>query len=420
MSAASARPPLLARPSAQILVAAAVCAAMGAAWLSLREPFGRPGLALLLLPLAGALLPLSSRPFELLLGFVVLSYFRIPEAFPALYPLHLPELVAVAALAALGWQLFGTRRIRPFWPAELTLFALLFAHVGLSVLFASNRETAFGFWSGYYVKVGIVTPAIAWLAGGPRQYGLASRAFVLAGIVVGAVALWNKAHGIDLVEGSRVTIGRELDSVLGDPNDLALVLLFPTSFALGLALTRGIPALGRLFGLGGFVILVPAILATQSRGGLIGLAAVLAVFVRRRIRSKPLLALLMAASVTALFAVAGVDRRVEVAADAGGIDESAQSRLWAWETAFKMALAHPLTGVGIATFKDNYFFYTEHWAGIPYVAHSTWFEVLAETGFPGLLLYASMIGLTAGRLLRARWRSRSSPGSPASWPRARS
>ncbi|MGB0360640.1 MAG: hypothetical protein ACPGEF_04425, partial [Endozoicomonas sp.] len=44
------------------------------------------------------------------------------------------------------------------------------------------------------------------------------------------VAVSNKLNGIGLVEGSRVTISRHLQSQIGDPNDLSLVLLFPVSF----------------------------------------------------------------------------------------------------------------------------------------------------------------------------------------------
>ncbi|MEI8597436.1 hypothetical protein P4S64_06830 [Vibrio sp. M60_M31a] len=49
---------------------------------------------------------------------------------------------------------------------------------------------------------------------------------ILAGGLIAVVALYNSASGIGLVEGTRVTIGRQLGSVLGDPNDLSLVLMF--------------------------------------------------------------------------------------------------------------------------------------------------------------------------------------------------
>jgi O-antigen ligase len=203
-----------------------------------------------------------------------------------------------------------------------------------------------------------------------------------------------------------------VDSILGDPNDLALVLLFPASFALGLFCTRGLPRLDRAFGLGTFLVLTVAILATQSRGGLLGLAAVLVPFVRRRIRSNLVLLALIGLGAAALFAAAQVGERTLLANGSGEeLDESAQNRLWAWETGLNMALANPLGGVGIGTFQANYFFYTEHWLGRDYVAHSTWFQVLGETGFPGLLLYATMIGLGTGHLLRADRHLRADPAA---------
>ena len=394
----------LPRPIPQIAAAVLGSAILAATWLMAQDPFDKPGLVVLLLPLIGALLPLVRFPFELTLTVVVLSYFRLPEVIPALQPLHLPEIVAIGALGALGWHLLATRRLRPFWPPELLLLLLFFAHVTLGVLFASNRSVAFEAWNGTYVKIVVITIALAWLATDARHFAQASYACVAAGLIVGGVAMWNKIHGIDLVEGSRVTIGRDIGSILGDPNDLALVILFPASFALGLLFTRGTPALGRVFGACTFVVLVLAILATQSRGGLLGLVAVAAPFIRQRIRSNFVLVALAVSGGAALFWAAGIAERPVIAAGGDQVDESAQNRLWAWETAFRMALSNPVTGVGLGTFADNYFLYTEHWTGRAYVAHSTWFQVLAETGFPGLFVFVSMVGLAFGRLLVVRRR----------------
>ena len=106
--------------------------------------------------------------------------------------------------------------------------------------------------------------AIAWLARSPGEFGLVSRLLVLAGITISSVALFNKVNGIGLVEGTRVTIGRDIKSVLGDPNDLSLVLLFPLCFAGGLVVTRGMSWLSRLFGLIASLMMMLAIVATQS------------------------------------------------------------------------------------------------------------------------------------------------------------
>ena len=56
-----------------------------------------------------------------------------------------------------------------------------------------------------------------------------------------------------------------------------------------------------------------------------------------------------------------------------------------------MALAHPLTGVGIGNFVAEYWNYAPEHTQHPYTAHSIWFLVLGENGFPGLLTFVCMI-----------------------------
>jgi O-antigen ligase len=130
-----------------------------------------------------------------------------------------------------------------------------------------------------------------------------------------------------------------------------------------------------------------------------------------RVRSPLLLAALGAGGLLVLFAAAGIGERATVASPEGGIDESAMGRLIAWDAAIRMALAHPLTGVGPHLFPANFYFYTTQWLGKAIAAHSVWFEVLGETGFVGLILFVTMIGVVAGRLLRAerKLRERQAP-----------
>ncbi|MGC9462377.1 O-antigen ligase family protein, partial [Vibrio genomosp. F10 str. 9ZD137] len=57
------------------------------------------------------------------------------------------------------------------------------------------------------------------------------------------------------------------------------------------------------------------------------------------------------------------------------------------------------TGVGLDNFFANYFFYSSHWDGLNHAVHSTWFGVLAETGFLGLIVF---LGFITSLILSAR------------------
>ena len=261
---------------------------------------------------------------------------------------------------------------------------------------------ALAYFTGIYLKIGVMVLAIIWLSRKPADFALAARLLCVAGIAVALVALYNKANGIGLVEGTRVTIGRDIGSVLGDPNDLSLVLLFPTSFSLSLLLSNQLGRWDRCLGGLAFAILVAAIIATQSRGGLLGIMAVVGYFAWNKVQSKAMLISAAAMLLPVLFVAAGISDRSSGGAAEEGIDESAMGRLYAWEAAFKMAVSHPLTGVGLDNFYVNYYFYSPHWDGLNHAVHSTWFGILAETGFAGLGLFIALLVSLIRCLLRAK------------------
>jgi putative inorganic carbon (HCO3(-)) transporter len=93
-------------------------------------------------------------------------------------------------------------------------------------------------------------------------------------------------------------------------------------------------------------------------------------------------------------------------------DESAQSRLWTWQTLWNVALDRPLVGAG---FRAEALFIFERYApttgageaflsaGKSWVAHSIYFQMLGEQGFPGLFFFLALwtaVWLRAGRLAR--------------------
>jgi putative inorganic carbon (hco3(-)) transporter len=374
--------------SGRVQLAVALLAVTLVGLVSWLVPHPAVPVAMAMVPIAGILA--FRAPFLLCLLFILFTFFRLHEAFPVLNPLRLPQLLALGSLVVLG-ALVVTQRIRIAWSPELKLFAILFGLMTLGLPLASGRDIAIAYWTDTYVKIAIMTFAIASLARAPGDFALAARAFVLAGILVAAVAISNAMNEIGLVEGTRVTIGRDMGSVLGDPNDLSLVLLFPLSFAVALVLTPKTGLLSRGFGLLGALLIIMAILETQSRGGLLGIVSVLGVFAARRIQSKAVLFGGGAVGLLGLFVAAGVGgRQSGGAAEAGAIDESAMGRLEAWVAAWRMAVGRPLTGVGLNCYVANFFYYSDWWEGFAKAVHSTWFAVLAEGGFPAFIVFIWM------------------------------
>ena len=346
--------------------------------------------------IALSLLPFSiifvlKKTFLIILLFIIFSFFRIHEALPLLYNMKIPLLLSLASISALAWHLGISRKIRIFWNPQLTVLSLFFGAVIIGVIFASNRPIAIEYFKNIYWKIIIMTYAIAWLARSPKEFSMASQMITIAGTLIGIVTLYNQNMSIGLVEGTRVTIGRDLGSVLGDPNDLALVLMFPFAFATSLIVNPNIGKTARTIGLMSIPILFMAIIATQSRGGLLGVLAIAGFYLNRNIKSKALLITIAIAMTMALFIFAGISDRQSGGAAEEGLDVSAQGRLYAWGAAFGMAVAHPLTGVGIDNFYYNYYLYSSHWDGVNHAVHSTWFGVLAETGFLGFCIFIGMI-----------------------------
>lgn len=360
---------------------------IGVAWIFVPHP---------VIVVAAGILPIIvtqviKYPYVLCLGFIVFSFFRIHEVYPVLNPLKIPSLLALGSLSVLAWHLFITQEIQVYWSRQLGWFAIFFTLVVFGVPFATHRPFAIAYFTGVFVKIGIMALAIAWLSRQPKDFLLASRLFTFSGVLVAITAITNKMNGIGLVEGTRVTIGRSAGSVLGDPNDLSLVLLFPTSFAVGLIFASGLSKFERLLAGVGFFIIVWGIIETQSRGGLLGIMTISGFFAWQKVRSKALLIGGAAVLAPILLVVAGISGRSSGGASEDGIDESAMGRIYAWEAAFKMAVDNPLTGVGLDNFLENYFEYSPHWDGLNHAVHSTWFGILGESGFLGLTVFLCLL-----------------------------
>lgn len=195
-------------------------------------------------------------------------------------------------------------------------------------------------------------------------------------------------------------------SMIADNNDfgLALNMTLPLFFFLAQAETR--TWVRWLFG-ALFVMTIPAIFFTYSRGATLGVV-VLSILMIARLRQRLLLAPVVVAGLffAFMFAPESWTKRMNPDED-NVLDTSARSRLTAWTFAYNLAAEHPITGGGFATFTPELFVMYAPAIDI-HGAHSIYFQVLAEHGYPGLLLYLGLVGMSfwtaAGVLKEARER----------------
>jgi probable O-glycosylation ligase (exosortase A-associated) len=181
---------------------------------------------------------------------------------------------------------------------------------------------------------------------------------------------------------------------LGDNNGVAmgLLMLFPLTNALVHTSARKWEKyVHRFFAVG---VLLRAI-STYSRGGFLG-AGALAVLTIIRSEKKIRAAV---GTVVLVFCVAQImpqefwDRMDTITVEEGETrDDSSEGRLHFWEVAVHMANAKPMTGVGLGAYNSSYTSYNyEGTFPGERAAHSVWFGVLGELGYPGLIILIANI-----------------------------
>ena len=258
-------------------------------------------------------------------------------------------------------------------------------------------------------KIGLVLVLITWVVNSRKNFD-----FLFWGMLI---CFWHNVLK-SLVEtqtrGAWYAI-RGTGGWIGDSNDwaLALAMSMPLFFA---AIMKKQALKPRIF-IG--LTLVSALLVltiTSSRGAFLGVAAAAGILILtepRRFRAVMtgffLLAIVAAYMPESYLAqVNSIFKSKDVAAsyweedsNVSGNKYTGAERIHNWRIAWEMMWDHPYTGVGWGNYVANRGNY-ENYPGDT-VAHSTWFQVAAETGLFGLIAYVSMIVIALLSLLRV-WR----------------
>jgi probable O-glycosylation ligase (exosortase A-associated) len=215
-------------------------------------------------------------------------------------------------------------------------------------------------------------------------------------VVVASLFFYGVKGGVfTLLGGGDYLVWGPPDSFIWGNNELAfaLVVVLPLAWYLFTAygpkyrwVRFGVPAAAGLS--------LISILGSYSRGAFLAVGAML-FFLWLRGRRRLLIAgLATLAGLTALVFMPSewVERMESIRTYTQ--DPSALGRLNSWMFAIELANAHPVTGGGSRAFTPELF---QQYAPDPenfHDAHSIFFEVLAEQGYVGLLLYL-ILGITA-------------------------
>jgi len=329
----------------------------------------------------------QSSPPRILLGLLLL-YFLLEYARPApLQALRLQFLIVITL--GLAWLVSSPRKLA-------TPLIGIVAFVGwcmLGVLLASNNFAAYLMSRVMFGNL-VIALGISWVLSVQRFFVLGIWSWVAVMTYVAVFAM--------------VSGGIGPGGFIGDENDVALGLCTALPFTFfGIEGFRG---WRRWAALGLFVTLLSGIVATLSRGGFVGLAALMVysfIVSRHKLRN---LGLVVLFGVGFLF-LAPAKYLAEIGTISAD-DDTATHRFYMWTTAYRMWIDNPIMGVGAGNFPYRIGSYQPmegDWPSHYFLrdfsgtaSHSMYFELLAEHGLVGVGFVALVVVSHFRVIARAR------------------
>lgn len=304
--------------------------------------------------------------------------------------LHYPSATlsavkGIGALVLLAYmlRLIGNRRTRIHLPPLLGVVAALGLWIGLSMVVAPEPTESIQEmirWCLFFAFFFLIVQLID----GRREIRRALRWFTTSVAVAALYGLWQF-----VVKHSSYRVSGPLE----DPNDFAYLLACTLPIAVYLI---GADRRRRVLWCGSFVVIAGAMLATFSRGALVGLAALLLWgMLTRRIPLWVVASGVVSALVVVALALTVWRPLIDVALrEKTHIAQSnTESREAFWVAAVKLAERRPLTGVGPGRYpkeaapllRNNPIALKEP------ITHNTYLQILSENGVPALLLFAGYL-----------------------------
>ncbi|MGI9433258.1 MAG: putative O-glycosylation ligase, exosortase A system-associated [Geminicoccaceae bacterium] len=318
--------------------------------------------------------------------------FLKPQSFLWSFAGEIPFNLIIALSTALGWTF--SRESKKF-DIDLTtlLLGAFILVIGISTFFSLTPTTSHTEFSRVMKSVVFLFMLKVMLTTRVRIHGY----IWLMAFVMGYFGL--NGGTLFIVTGGSHQLAGPPQSEIGDRNHLALAMLLAVPLMNYLRM-QSRQRWMQIALMGAMIMTVLAVLATYSRGGLIGLLAMGAfLWWRSRSRTIALVGLLVLA--VGLYSVTpdSWKQRMGTIETAQTQDSSFKLRLLSWYTHFNAAVDRPLTGAGLYALQHGPVFHryapgrdvVDVANNKPRAAHSIYFQVLGDTGFVGFFLYLALL-----------------------------
>jgi putative inorganic carbon (hco3(-)) transporter len=339
--------------------------------------------------------------------------FFSPNRFAWGFAYHFPIAMVIAVPTFIG--LFITRRVNVrIWTRETLLLLFLWFWFAVTTIYATQvpqfAEHISSCKDQFFIvsKILVMTYVTLLVVTSAEKL---KNLLLLAALCFGMHAVNLAAHGIASGGGKRLYGPR--DTFIEDNNDLALAMNMMIPFLFYLAREVENRWVKRLLHLCFFCAILTVIL-TYSRGGQLGLIAILTLMAFRSKYKIPALAfLVIAALLVATFAPPAWMARMSGIAE-GNLDESAEGRLVAWGFEWNVAKAYPFTGSGFRGYSSEGLYARYQPRELPtggktLAPHSSYFQMVGEQGFVGFGLFLTLIGTCLWSLASLRRRAKRDP-----------
>jgi putative inorganic carbon (HCO3(-)) transporter len=353
------------------------------------------------------------KPYFGVLMWTWIAYFS-PHRYafsPTVYYFPVAEVIALPTLAGLIFTRDMNRRI---FTREMVVMFLLWIWLGITLIYAANVPAFAGHIDagesilGRISKILLMTVVMVLLVNSHKKM---KYLYLVTALSFGFLALKGTLFGLRTGGTSRVW--GPPDSFITDNNDMALAMNMSLPILFFLAQdteNRMVRNFLRVLFVAGIICVV----LTYSRGGLLGLATVLAIIAVKS-KKKLIAGVMLFACIVLVISFAPQQWMARMQTISQGVqDETAHERVIAWGFAWNLVKDYPITGGGLEAFPDVALFqaYTPEPLPNGYQAssaHSIYFQVLGEAGFVGLGLFLLLLGFALASTRRIRKLSRHMP-----------